>query len=385
MDLTARRGVVEGMKASARSHRDVHVPWATLVKVFAAFVAAWALLRLWPTVQLFLISVLLAIALSPIVDGLERRGIGRGRAVSLLALAIVVTVSALSFFVLPPLTEQVSDLWKSLPHFKHALAKQLEGKNLTSRILLPLLDLPHSPEFDALLSKPLSWGPKAFEVVAGLLIAVVLGLYLLLDGRKVVAWLLAYVPRAHRRRMGKMVPEVFEVVQAFTTGQLITSALFSVFTFTVLAALHVPAALPLALFAGLCDAIPVAGISVATAAASLCALAVSPSVALIVFGIYVGYHLFEAYILVPRLYGNRLKLSTLTVLLAILAGGTIVGVIGAVLALPIVAAYPVFEKHWLDEYLDPDAVEDHRALRETDGKEGEAVVDAVLQGAAPGK
>lgn len=192
-------------------------------------------------------------------------------------------------------------------------------------------------------------------MVAGLLIAVVLSLYLLLDGRKVVAWLLAYVPRAHRRRMGNMAPEVFEVVQAFTTGQMITSALFSVFTFVVLTILRVPGAVPLALFAGLCDAIPVAGILVATAAASLCALMVSPSVALIVLGIYLGYHLFEAYVLVPRLYGNRMRLSTLTVLLAILAGGTLGGVIGAVLALPVVAAYPVFEKHWLDDYLHPDA------------------------------
>lgn len=373
------------MKTEARSAKDLHVPWVTLAKLLAAVLAGWAIFRLWPSLQIFLISVLLAIALSPIVDGLERRGVTRGRAVSLLALTIVLIVSAFSFFVLPPLTEQLSDLWKSLPRFKNVLAKQLEAKSLASRILLPFVDLPHSPEFDALISKPLNWGPKAFEVLAGLLIAVVLSLYLLLDGRKVVAWLLAYVPRAHRRRMGQMVPEMFEVVQAFTTGQMITSAMFTIFTFLVLTILHVPAALPLALFAGLCDVIPVAGILVATAAASLCALTVSPSVALLVLGIYACYHLFEAYILVPWLYGNRLRLSTLTVFLAILAGGTLGGVIGAVLALPIVAAYPVFEKHWLDDYLHPDAVEDHLALRDSEGEESEAVVDAVLQGAAPPK
>jgi len=261
----------------------------------------------------------------------------------------------------------------------------LEGGGLASRLILPFFDLPRSSGFEAWLAKPLTWGPLALEIVAGLLIAIVLSLYLLLDGRKVVAWLLAYVPRAHRRRMGSMVPEVFEVVQAFTTGQMITSALFAVFTFLVLTSLHVPAALPLALFAGLCDVIPVAGIFAATAAASLCALTVSLAVALTVLGIYLGYHLFEAYVLVPRLYGDRMRLSTLTVLLAILAGGTLGGVIGAVLALPVVAAYPVFEKHWLDDYLHPDAVEDHLALRDTEGEEGEAVVDAVMQGATPAK
>ena len=74
------------MKTSARSPRDMHVPWATLVKIFAAIVAGWALVRLWPSFQLFLISILLAIALSPIVDGLETRGFTRGRSVAFLAL-----------------------------------------------------------------------------------------------------------------------------------------------------------------------------------------------------------------------------------------------------------------------------------------------------------
>ena len=59
---------------AAPGNRTLHLPWATLVKLFAAVVAGWAIVRLWPSVQLFLISVLLAVALSPIVDGLERRG-----------------------------------------------------------------------------------------------------------------------------------------------------------------------------------------------------------------------------------------------------------------------------------------------------------------------
>ncbi len=85
--------------------------------------------------------------------------------------------------------------------------------------------------------------------------------------------------------------------------------------------------------------------------------------------------------LLPRLYGNRLRLSTLTVLLAILAGGMLGGIPGAVLALPLVAAYPVVEKHWLDEWLHPDAVADHTALRETDDAGSQRkLVRAVLEG-----
>jgi predicted PurR-regulated permease PerM len=224
------------------------------------------------------------------------------------------------------------------------------------------------------------------EAAAAATLVAVVSLYLILDGRAVVAWLLAYVPRRHRGRMSATVPEVFAVVKAYVTGQLILSALFAVFCFVVLTALEVPAALPLALFAGVCDAFPSVGILVAMAAAGLISLAVGPGTAVVVLGLYFVYHQFEAYVLVPRLYGDRLRLSTLTVFLAIIAGGLIDGMIGALLALPIVAAYPVVERHWLAEYLHPDAVEDHARLRAAgvEGSEGhESAVDAVLNGKRP--
>lgn len=368
-------------KLAGTSSREVLVSWSTLAKLFAAAIAIWAAVRLWMPVQLFLLSILLAIALSPVVDRLEKWRLGRGQAVALIALAIITAVAAFGFFVVPPLTQQVSDFLKNLPQLRRSLSQGLERGGLGSRIVLPLLDLPRSPEFDTWIAKPLVWGPAAIEAVVGLLVVVVLGLYLLLDGKKSVAWFLAYVPRAHRGKMSDMVPEMFSVLQAYSTGQIITSALFTLFSFGVLTIFRVPAVLPLALLAGLCDVIPVAGILLATLAATLCAFTVSPTVGAIVLALYVGYHLFETYVLVPRLYGNRLKLSTLSVLLAILAGGTLGGVIGAILALPIVAAYPVFEKHWMNEYLHPDVVEDHSALRDaSETRESEAVVDAVLQG-----
>jgi predicted PurR-regulated permease PerM len=262
----------------------------------------------------------------------------------------------------------------------------MERSGLAARVITPLLDLPRSPEFDAWLSRPRGWGQTALEGVAAAFLVAVLSFYLILDGRTVVAWLLAYVPRRHRGRMSSMVPEVFGVVKAYAVGQLVTSVLFTVFTFAILEAFHVPAAIPLALFAGVCDAVPVAGIFVAMAAAALISLTVSPATALIVLGLYLAYHLFESYVLVPRLYGNRLRLSTLTVLLAIVVGGLLDGIVGAILALPLVAAFPVVEKHWLDDYLHPDAIEDHASLRAAtneSSKEQEAAVDAVMRGDKP--
>ena len=365
---------------------EIRVGWSTLLKILAAVLAAWVLVHLWTGIEILLVAVLFAVALSPSVDWLEAHGFSRGWAVATLAVVALGAVGSFLALVLPPLTNEISALWKSLPHLRQNMSHEMERSGLASRVVLPLLDLPRSAEFDAWLSRPMGWGPTAVEAIAAALLVIVLSFYLILDGRTVVAWLLAYVPREHRGKMSAMVPEVFGVVKAYAIGQLITSVLFTVFSFVVLTAFHVPAALPLALFAGVCDAVPVAGIFIAMAAAALISLTVRPATALIVLGLYLVYHLFEAYVLTPRLYGNRLRISTLTVLLAIVVGGMLDGIVGAILALPLVAAYPVVEKHWLDDYLHPDAVEDHASLRAATGENAdgqEAAVDAVMKGETP--
>jgi hypothetical protein len=137
---------------------------------------------------------------------------------------------------------------------------------------------------------------------------------------------------------------------------------------------------PLAVIAGCCDVVPVLGILVATVPAVLLALAVSPRTAVAVLIAYVGYHLFETYILLPCIYGNKLKISTLSVLLALLAGGKLQGIIGIVLALPLVAAYPIVERHWLRGYLQARVLTDHKALAKAAETGSDVAIDAVLHG-----
>jgi len=205
-------------------------------------------------------------------------------------------------------------------------------------------------------------------------------LYLVLDGRRLYAWLLAYVPRRHRVKMARTVPEVSAVVYGYVRGQVITSALFAAFAALVLSLLKVPAALPLAILAGICDVIPLEGIVVATAPATLLALTVSPGTAAAVTGLYAGYHLLEAYVIVPWVYGRSLRLSTLGVLLALIVGGAVQGILGAVIVLPLVAAYPIVERIWLRSYLAPEVIQDHSALARAEETGRDTAIDAVLNG-----
>jgi len=118
----------------------------------------------------------------------------------------------------------------------------------------------------------------------------------------------------------------------------------------------------LALLAGVFDFVPVLGFILSSVPAVVLGLGVSPLVGLVVAGLYVLYHLIENYYLGPKVYGGKLRLSHLAVILAFAVGAEVGGIIGAILALPVAAMYPVIEGIWLKDYLGRDAVETHRRI-----------------------
>jgi predicted PurR-regulated permease PerM len=377
----AERAELRAAPARERVDLHIHLPTRTVVKVLLTLIIAWAGLRLWPQFVLLLISLLIAVALHPVVTALERRGLGRGAVVGLMTLVMCAAAALLIFVVFTSLAEQLSKLVQDFPALRDRVDQRLPAHYPTlKRVVREIFALPSSPEIAAQLKRPLALGTVALSGVVSVFFTLIVTIYLLLDGKRLYAWLIAYIPRVHRERMAITAEEVSGVVYAYVRGQAICSALFAVFAGIVLSLLGVPAVVPLAILAGLCDVIPVVGVILATVPAVLLALTVSPTTAAIVLACYFGYHIVESYFLVPRIYGQRLRLSTLAVLLALLVGTTLQGLIGAVLVLPLVAAYPIIERIWLASYLAPDAVKDHSALAKSDGETHEAVVEAVLQG-----
>jgi len=115
-------------------------------------------------------------------------------------------------------------------------------------------------------------------------------------------------------------------------------------------------------------------------AAVLLALAVSPIASAAVLALYILYHVVENYVLIPRVYGRRLRLSGPAVRITLVVGGMLQGILGAVLVLPLVAAYPIVERIWLHEYLSDEALTDHSALEEAAENGSDAGVERVLRG-----
>ena len=154
----------------------------------------------------------------------------------------------------------------------------------------------------------------------------------------------AYVPARNRARVQATAEAGRLAVRRYVIGNVATSVFAAVVVFVALWLLHVPAALLLSLLAGVCDFIPVLGFAVSSVPAVLLALTVSGGTAFAVTAVYVGYHLAENYFIGPRVYGGQLRLSNLAVLLAFAVGAELGGIVGALLALPVAAMYPVVEE-----------------------------------------
>ncbi|HEY2797453.1 MAG TPA: AI-2E family transporter [Thermoanaerobaculia bacterium] len=357
------------------------MPVSTILKVLIAAACVWGLLRLIPSLILLLISLVLAVTLWPLVDRLERRGLSRSVSVGLVACGMLAVIALFLFLVLPALANQTIELATNLGAYRRNVQTRLNPDHpLLARLMAEVFDLPSAPEVVHSLKRPLALGQVVLEFSIAAILVLVLSLYLLLDGKRTYAWLLAYVPRRHRQKMAETVPAVSDVVEAYVQGQLLTSLLYGSFAFMVLTFFRVPSAIPLAVLAAVCDVLPILGVIVSTIPAALFALAVSPFAAAAVTALYLLYHALENYVIVPRVYGRSLRLSPLVVLIALIVGGSLYGVLGAVLILPLFAAYPIIEKIWLGDYLSDEVVADHAELAEAAASGEDRAIDAVLQG-----
>ncbi len=338
---------------------ELHIPWKTIAKVLVAIPLAYIAWSLWPLCVMVFLSALVAVTLHPVVNWLRARGFAHWAAVLTVALVMIVLVGGGVTLVVPPLIEQGTGLVKALPKLQEAILAKLPADGYFHDTVKDLFNGTTLPDSSEMLKNAVSWGTKAIEALTWMGLILILAIYLLLDGHHVYRWLLPYFPPRARARIAQTAVETSEVVFAYMAGQIITSVICAIYAFVVLLALHVPAALILAVLAGVLDVLPIIGFFISTIPAALLALAVSPTAAILVVLLYVLYHALESYVIVPKVYGQRLRLSTLSVLVALLAGGLLAGIPGALAILPIVASYPIIERIWLKEYLGREVVQKH--------------------------
>lgn len=337
---------------------ELTISWATIAKIFAALLIAFLAIHLSRLFELLLLALLIAITLFPILTWTRRRKWPDWIGVLLVALLLLVGVSLFAGVLLPTLGNQATGTIQKLPDFQKEAVERVPTPLLRDALNKLFLSFSFSnPE--PVMKQFLAWGMVALQALAEFLVVLVVAVYFVADGERVYRWLLAFLPEKHRRKVGAACPQIASVVSSYMIGQLITSALCATYAFIVLSVLKVPNAALLAVIAGVFDILPLIGFFLALLPALLLAVSVSPSTALFVGLLYTAYHLAENYFIVPKIYGDRLRLSTLTVLVSCMAAALVAGVVGAIVILPIVACYPIVERIWLRPVLEPDTVVQH--------------------------
>jgi predicted PurR-regulated permease PerM len=335
---------------------SVRLPWATLMKVVAVIALVWLARELAWLAMLLVIATVIAVGLAPVVQWLEQRRWPRWVAATLVVGLLVGLITG--FLVLT---------WSSLENQGSHLSSRLQQveQELETRTPQRIIEV-----FRRAGSQQLSIVPMLSATVRGLLafatafvLAWILVLYLLIEAEMTYAWVRGFVPASRRARFDQTAARAREAALGYVVGNVVTSVCAAVYVFVWLSLLKVPAALLLALLAFLFDFVPVLGFFLSCAPAIAMASTISPLHGLAMIPIYLAYHFLENYLIGPRVYGRRLRLSNVAVLLAFAVGAELGGIAGALIALPLAAIYPSVEQLWLRESLGEDVVSEHNRLR----------------------
>jgi predicted PurR-regulated permease PerM len=326
----------------------LELPARTIAKVVGTVALVLLLAALSDLLLELFIAFLATAALDPPVSRLERRGLPRPASVALILAALLGLLALVVALAGPPLLAQGAQVATDLPGYVARSRRLFGGNDALYRAAhaqaqrLAADPGRYADQFVAVGTGLLSFGTALFVVVAAT------G-YLLVDGERTYFWLTRYLPPRQRAKLRRALPEVSAVVSGYVRGQLLTSLLYGGFAYLVLAVLGVPQALLLALLAAVADAIPIVGAFLSAAPAVLLALTVSVPTAGGVLLAYLVYQQVENFYIVPRVYRGALPISAFAVLVAVLVGGKLLGVVGALLALPVAATIPALERIWVEE------------------------------------
>jgi predicted PurR-regulated permease PerM len=292
---------------------------------------------------LVFISVLLASALEPVIGVLRARlPLGRGATILVVYASFFVVVLGLAFVVVPAAVSQGQRILASLPPFfdqARDWATQLRPAALSASITT-LIDAGaqiFAPAPPPAPDEVVEVGAAVAETAIALVTLLAIVYFWLVEHARLQRYLLAFVPPDRRAGVREAWNQIEHRLGLWVRGQLILMGAMGVATGIAYTLLGLPGAIILALIAAITEAIPLVGPLLGAIPAIIVAATVSPELAVVVALLYVLFQFVEGSVLVPIVMRNTIGISPLFVLVSILIGGAAGGVVGAFLAVPIVA------------------------------------------------
>ncbi|HEY7519041.1 MAG TPA: AI-2E family transporter [Methylomirabilota bacterium] len=329
------------------------LPWPMVFQILGVVAAVGLLVTTWEIWLLFFTALIIAAAILPAARWGERRRIPRGVVVLVVYVGVVGLFVLMGRLVWPALSEQ----WRQ---FTEQLPKLIEN----ARTWLGRFDywlaqwgasLPQ-PKADnvqglagSLLGNVLRVTTGAVGAVVEVLAVLVVAAYLVIDSREIGHTLVSLLPREHRPTATRLAPSVLERIGGYVRGQLVSSFFVGVLIAVTLSLLGVKYALLIGAVAAVLNIVPFVGATIAAVLAVLSALNDGLLLAVIALAVMWACQTIEAKFLAPYFVGRATGLHALAVLLALLAGFKLHGLIGGLVAVPLLAgAWEVVRTLWVE-------------------------------------
>lgn len=328
-----------------------------LVGLAVTAAVVWALYLTRDAILLVYVSALVAIGLSPLTASLERRKLPgaskpmpRWAAILIIYACFIGVLVGVGLLVIPPLVEQARGLWSAFPEMLHKGQQWLIDRGFLNRELSVREAVQQAPgggtdTVGTIVAAV--WG--LVGGVFGVITILILAFYLLLESNTIVSSFVRMFPRGERTRVEAASRQVSNKVSAWLGGQLLLGAIIGTTAAIGLFFLGVPYFYVLALIAGVGELIPIVGPILSAIPAVAVAFTVSPTMALGVAIFYFLQQQLENHVLVPKVMSRQVGPSASFVIIALLIGGSLLGIVGAILAIPTAAILQVLFEEAMPE------------------------------------
>ncbi len=306
--------------------------------VACAFAVAWTVVVAGQVLVLLGLAFFIAVGLDPAVVWLYRRGLPRWVALLVVLTAALALFTGFFALAIPVISTQASKLAEEIPHYLHTLnnhSTTLGKLNAKYHLVSGLQNLLHGGgSFDSALGV----GEVLLSFVSSMLLVGVVSVYLLADLPRVRRGIYLLAPKSRRARMVLLTDEILDRVGGYVLGNLLTSFIAGLGTSLWAVIVGIPFALLLGLLVALLGLVPIVGSTVGGIIVVLVALTVSPAAALATVLFYLVFSLLMEYVLTPRIMARTVAVPGLITVLATILGGALLGIVGALVAIPVAAA-----------------------------------------------
>jgi predicted PurR-regulated permease PerM len=318
----------------------LEISFWTVAKVLLAGLVFYLLLMVKDIIALFFLVLVLTASFRPTINKWEKK-IGRPLSVLSLVALIVLIIVLIVYLIVPPVISQTKQLIENMPDIlnKYAFLKDHipslnEGINTLTK------------NIGNITNSFVSITAGIFGGVVAFFTAIIMTIYLLLDRNGIPLFVKSVVASDQQETVMNLARKISLKVGGWFRGQMILGVIIGVLDLIGLSIIGAPYALTLAVISAVLEIIPTIGPLIAGAIAVLVTLGSSPLQALFVFILYIVVQQIENSFIVPKVMQKAVGLSPVVIILAILTGAKLLGVVGAILAVPIIASISVVVQEW---------------------------------------